>query len=70
MKKLLILTLILSVIYCLDNGLGKTPQMGLNSWNHYGCNVNQTIVYQTAQALVATGLASKGYNYVNIDDCW
>lgn len=24
----------------LDNGLGKTPPMGWNSWNHYGCKIN------------------------------
>jgi alpha-galactosidase len=44
--------------------------MGWNSWNHYGCNVNQDVVYNTAKAMVSSGLAAKGYKYVNIDDCW
>ncbi|CAF0788486.1 unnamed protein product [Rotaria sp. Silwood1] len=57
-------------IYSLDNGLGKTPQMGWNSWNHFGCNINEAIIRSTADALVSTGLAQAGYTYVNIDDCW
>ncbi|CAN6197647.1 unnamed protein product [Urochloa humidicola] len=54
----------------LDNGLGVTPQMGWNSWNHFQCDINETVVRSTADALVATGLAKAGYTYVNIDDCW
>jgi alpha-galactosidase len=54
----------------LDNGLGKTPPMGWNSWNHYGCKINETIVKETADLLVSIGLAAKGYKYLNIDDCW
>ncbi|UJR16142.1 hypothetical protein I4U23_003053 [Adineta vaga] len=60
----------LSTISSLDNGLGKTPQMGWNSWNHFGCHINETIIRQTADALVSTGLAKAGYTYVNVDDCW
>ncbi|CAN6165994.1 unnamed protein product [Urochloa humidicola] len=54
----------------LDNGLGVTPQMGWNSWNHFECDINETVIRSTADALVATGLAKAGYTYVNIDDCW
>ncbi|CAF2100474.1 unnamed protein product [Rotaria magnacalcarata] len=57
-------------IYSLDNGLGKTPQMGWNSWNHFGCSINETIIRATADAFIATGLAQAGYNYINVDDCW
>ncbi|XP_047093378.1 alpha-galactosidase-like isoform X1 [Lolium rigidum] len=53
-----------------ENGLGKTPQMGWNSWNHFYCGVNENIIRETADALVNTGLAKLGYQYVNIDDCW
>ncbi|KAM0840784.1 hypothetical protein ACQ4PT_059424 [Festuca glaucescens] len=52
------------------NGLGGTPQMGWNSWNHFSCDVNEKIIRETADALVNTGLAKLGYQYVNIDDCW
>eukprot|EP00270_Netrium_digitus_P000952 TRINITY_DN11078_c0_g1_i2.p1 TRINITY_DN11078_c0_g1~~TRINITY_DN11078_c0_g1_i2.p1 ORF type:complete len:450 (+),score=94.28 TRINITY_DN11078_c0_g1_i2:97-1446(+) len=54
----------------LDNDLGKTPQMGWNSWNHFGCAVTEDIVRKAADALVDTGLAAAGYTYVNVDDCW
>ena len=54
----------------LDNGLAMTPQMGWNSWNHFGCNINQTVIQETADAFVSTGLMTFGYEYVNVDDCW
>jgi len=54
----------------LDNGLGRTPQMGWNSWNHFGCNINEQLIKQTADLLVKTGLAKLGYTYLNLDDCW
>jgi len=44
--------------------------MGWNSWNHYGCNINEEIVKRAADGLVSSGLAKNGYVYVNIDDCW
>ncbi|CAF1178666.1 unnamed protein product [Adineta steineri] len=65
-----ILLSLFNSILSLDNGLGKTPQMGWNSWNHFGCNINETVIRQTADALIATGLAKAGYNYINVDDCW
>ncbi|PIA58017.1 hypothetical protein AQUCO_00500148v1 [Aquilegia coerulea] len=54
----------------LNNGLAKTPQMGWNSWNFFACNINETVIKETADALLSTGLAKLGYTYVNIDDCW
>ncbi|KAG0631843.1 hypothetical protein M758_1G283400 [Ceratodon purpureus] len=54
----------------LNNGLGATPPMGWNTWNHFACEINETLVMETADALVSTGLAAKGYEYVNLDDCW
>ncbi|KAF5799145.1 putative alpha-galactosidase [Helianthus annuus] len=54
----------------LDNGLGRTPQMGWNSWNHFACNIEEKLIRETADAMVSTGLAAAGYQYVNIDDCW
>ncbi|CAA2978798.1 alpha-galactosidase 3-like [Olea europaea var. sylvestris] len=54
----------------LENGLAKTPQMGWNSWNFFACNINEKVIKETADALILTGLAKLGYEYVNIDDCW
>uniref|UniRef100_A0A803MLG9 Alpha-galactosidase n=1 Tax=Chenopodium quinoa TaxID=63459 RepID=A0A803MLG9_CHEQI len=50
----------------LDNGLGLTPPMGWNSWNHFGCNVDEVTIRETADAIVSTGLAYLGYKYINI----
>ncbi|KAJ0094652.1 hypothetical protein Patl1_14945 [Pistacia atlantica] len=54
----------------LRNDLGLTPPMGWNSWNHFHCQINEKIIRETADALVSSGLAKLGYQYVNIDDCW
>ncbi|OWM72635.1 hypothetical protein CDL15_Pgr013103 [Punica granatum] len=56
--------------YLLENGLGLTPQMGWNSWNHFNCNINEQLIKETADAIVSSGLAALGYQYVNLDDCW
>lgn len=67
---LLCIFLFLAETLALDNGLGLTPPMGWNSWNHYRCKINDTIVSATADAIIAKGLDKFGYVYVNIDDCW
>ncbi len=54
----------------LDNGLALTPPMGWNDWNAFGCDVSQSLIEQTADKIVSSGLKSAGYQYVNIDDCW
>ncbi|KAM0867398.1 hypothetical protein ACQ4PT_042006 [Festuca glaucescens] len=55
----------------LKNGLGRTPQMARwNSWNYFGCGISETIIRNIANAMVDTGLAKLGYEYINIDDCW
>jgi alpha-galactosidase len=50
--------------------LAPTPPMGFNTWNKFGCNVNEQLLRETADALVATGMRDAGYRYVVIDDCW
>jgi alpha-galactosidase len=50
--------------------LALTPPMGWNSWNKFGCNVNEALIRETADAMVASGMKDAGYLYVNIDDCW
>ncbi len=36
---------------------------GWNSWNHFVCHINETVVRQAADAMIATGLAAAGYQY-------
>ena len=50
--------------------LAPTPPMGWNPWYRFGCSINEQIAEQTAQAMVASGMAADGYRYVNLDDCW
>ncbi|KAJ5110431.1 hypothetical protein N7532_000966 [Penicillium argentinense] len=54
----------------IDNGLAKTPPMGWNTYNHYACSPNETIVKSNAKALVDLGLDKLGYRYVTIDCGW
>jgi alpha-galactosidase len=44
--------------------------MGWNSWNRFGCNVEERLIRETADALVAQGMLEAGYCYLVIDDCW
>ncbi len=53
-----------------DAGLAQTPPMGWNSWNHFGCNVSESLIRDTADALVRSGMRDAGYQYLVIDDCW
>jgi len=41
-----------------------------NSYNHYNCYPNESIIKSNAQALVDLGLAELGYTYVTIDCGW
>jgi alpha-galactosidase len=50
--------------------LAKTPPMGWNSWNKFGCNVSEQLVREIADAMVASGMKDAGYQFVVIDDCW
>ena len=50
--------------------VGRLPAMGWNSWNEYGCSINESVFLTTASQLVSLGLKDLGYVYVNIDDCW
>lgn len=52
----------------LENNLGRVPIMGWSSWNNYRININEDIIKSQADAMVETGLADLGYQYINIDD--
>ncbi len=52
------------------SGLAMTPQMGWNSWNVFGGNINEVNIKQIADTIAADGLKRAGYTYVNLDDNW
>src|SRR5688572_19657564 len=42
------------------NGLAQTPPMGWNSWNKFGCDIDETIVRRVADAMVSSGMKDAG----------
>jgi alpha-galactosidase len=75
MKRILLPLLLLCLFAADARGqkfeqLARTPPMGWNSWNKFGCNVSESLIRETADALVSSGMKDAGYSYVNIDDCW
>ena len=50
--------------------LAKTPPMGWNSWNTFGPNINEKLIFEMADIMVDHGYRDAGYEYLVIDDCW
>ena len=50
--------------------LKLTPPMGWNSWNTFGENISEALIFETADRMVQSGLPACGYEYLVIDDCW
>ncbi len=67
---LVVLFLSVSIYSQKFEGLALTPPMGWNSWNKFACDVNEKLIRETADAMVASGMKDVGYQYINIDDCW
>ena len=74
---------LLSATVAYDNGRGRTPPMGWNSWctgeragtqslcNAFGADpCTETMVREVADAMVSEGMVDLGYNYLSLDDCW
>ena len=52
------------------SGQAAKPPMGWNSWNAFHTDITEAKVLDSAKAIVDSGLAAKGYRYINIDDGW
>ncbi len=50
--------------------IAASPPMGWNSWNTYGCAIDESLIKRQADAMVSSGMRDVGYRYINIDDCW
>lgn len=57
-------------VSALDNGLGRTPLLGFNSWNIFQCQVTEIDMRNTMDAFISLGIKDAGYEYVSVDDCW
>eukprot|EP01025_Chloroclados_australasicus_P043746 TRINITY_DN4691_c0_g1_i16.p1 TRINITY_DN4691_c0_g1~~TRINITY_DN4691_c0_g1_i16.p1 ORF type:complete len:467 (+),score=42.17 TRINITY_DN4691_c0_g1_i16:78-1478(+) len=53
-----------------DNGVALTPPMGYNTWNSFGCHINETVVKANIDLMIGLGLRQAGYEYFILDDCW
>lgn len=53
-----------------SRGAATLPPMGWNSWNAFQLDVNEEKLMAAANAIVQSGLAAKGYRYLNLDDGW
>jgi len=73
MKNSFMLPLFCTIIvstFALDNGLGRIPAMGYNSWYDLTGSLSEDNLRETLDAMVGLGLDKLGYNYFNLDDDW
>ncbi len=80
MKKIILLFLIPLTVFGQGNthnqvsgkfeNLALTPPMGWNSWNTFETHIDEKLVKETADIMVASGMAAAGYNYIVLDDGW
>jgi alpha-galactosidase len=50
--------------------IALTPPMGWNHWYTHYHLITDKKIRAAADAMVASGMADAGYQYVSIDDCW
>ncbi|MDX3129927.1 ricin-type beta-trefoil lectin domain protein [Streptomyces europaeiscabiei] len=46
------------------------PPMGWASWNSFASSIDSDVIKEQTDALVSSGMAAAGYQYVNLDDGW
>ncbi|VDC05255.1 unnamed protein product [Peniophora sp. CBMAI 1063] len=54
----------------LNNGVGRTPAMGWNPYNAYGCSTTEAEYHTNAQLMKSLGLVDLGYTYFGLDTGW
>ena len=50
--------------------IGLTPQMGWNDWYTHYEHISDSDIRKAADAMIASGMADYGYQFVDIDDAW
>lgn len=71
MKRLLTILACFSFFSCSITSFAQTPKppiMGWSSWNHFHVNIDEQMIREQADALLASGLYDAGYRFINIDD--
>ena len=67
----LVVSIILGNVSFAQNKSNKTPRpplMGWASWNQFGPKIDEGVIKGQADAMVSSGLAAVGFQYINIDD--
>ena len=59
-----LLLLLSRVVVGYDNGLALTPQMGWNTWNRFGCDIDEDLIVESTK-VVAERLRVYGYECVS-----
>lgn len=50
--------------------LALTPTLGWNHWYAHYNRITDGMMRQAVDAMISSGMADVGYQYVSIDDCW
>ncbi len=53
-----------------ENAMALTPPMGWNSWNCFRSDIDAAKITRIAEDMLRSGLAARGYAYVNLDSGW
>jgi len=51
-------------------GAAQLPPMGWNSWNAFALDISEAKLIGSARIIVSSGLAAKGYRYIDLDEGW
>lgn len=60
---------LLPAVLALDNGVGRLPAMGWNSWNAYYCDIDAAKIELAANGVVNEGFKAVGYHVLSFVDC-
>lgn len=50
--------------------IAQLPPMGWNSWNTFGKDISEELLFQITNTIIEEGYKEAGYEYVIVDDCW
>ena len=57
-------------MYSQEKQLAQTPPMGWMTWNMFGPEISEDLIVEMADAMIGSGMADAGYEYIIIDDLW
>lgn len=64
------ISLAIPTVTALNNGFGRTPVMGFNTYNAAGCTINQTYIQAAINQFSSMGFQAAGYKYFQLDCGW